>query len=148
MDFVNGEGVRCTLFVSGCAHACKGCHNQKTWRPDFGQPYTKELEDQIIADLQDTKHPRSGLSLSGGDPLYAQNLPFIQALVDRVKKECPGKNIWLWTGHLLEDLMQDDSRSPIIEKVDVLIDGKFELELRDLSLPHRGSSNQRIHRLT
>lgn len=147
VDFVNGEGVRSTLFVSGCNHKCKGCHNMKTWRPDFGMKYTKDLEDQIIADLQDEKHPRQGLSLTGGDPLFSQNLPFIHALVKRVKDECPGKDIWMWSGYTIEELAQDEKRSDILQYVDVLIDGKFEIDKRDVSLPHRGSSNQRVHRL-
>ncbi|PMH41389.1 anaerobic ribonucleotide reductase-activating protein [Vibrio sp. 10N.286.49.B3] len=144
IDVVNGEGTRCTLFVSGCIHQCKGCYNQSTWRPDAGHLFTQELEDKIIADLQDQRIKRRGLSLSGGDPLHPLNCSAILKLVQRVKTECPGKDIWLWTGYLLAELNQEQRE--IIEHVDVLIDGKFEQDLYDPELFWRGSSNQVIHR--
>ena len=145
VDVVNGEGTRCTLFVSGCEHFCKGCHNSSTWSVDSGHVYTLELEDQIIRDLGDTRIPRDGLSLSGGDPLFTENLDTILSLVQRVKQLYPEKTIWLWTGYTLETL--SEKQQAITNYVDVLIDGKFELDKRDLSLPWRGSSNQRIHKI-
>lgn len=147
-DLVNGEGVRCTLFVSGCSHACEGCYNEKTWHPKFGDLYTPELENQIIADLQNTKRPLSGLSLTGGDPMYKNNVPVVLALMKRVKQEAPGKTIWLWTGYTLDELKADELRSPMLEYIDVLVDGKFQLENRDITLQFRGSPNQCIHKLT
>ncbi len=143
LDVVNGEGTRCSLFVSGCEHQCKGCYNQSTWRLDSGYPYTNVLEDQIIADLNDTRVKRRGLSLSGGDPLHPSNVDTILALVKRVRAECPGKDIWLWTGYLLESL--SGQQKAVIEYLDVLIDGKFEQALYDPGLQWRGSSNQVIH---
>ncbi|ELA6982051.1 anaerobic ribonucleoside-triphosphate reductase-activating protein [Vibrio parahaemolyticus] len=144
IDVVNGEGTRCTLFVSGCEHQCKGCYNQSTWRLDSGHPYTKELEDQIIADLNDTRIRKRGLSLSGGDPLHPKNVDTILELVKRVKAECPGKDIWAWTGYLLDDL--SEQQMEVVKYLDVLIDGKFEQDLYDPGLLWRGSSNQIIHK--
>jgi len=143
IDVVNGPGTRCTLFVSGCVHQCKGCYNQSTWSLRSGHPYTQELEERIIADLNDQRIPRRGLSLSGGDPLHPQNVSAVLALVKRVKQECKGKDIWLWTGYLLAELTEEQQQ--VVEYIDVLVDGKFEQELADPSLDWRGSSNQIIH---
>ena len=142
VDVVNGEGTRCTLFVSGCEHFCKGCHNSTSWDAANGHPFDQAMEDQIIADLSDQRIHRDGLSLSGGDPLFPPNLPGILALVKRVKEALPEKDIWLWSGYTLETLTRDQQE--VMKYIDVLIDGKFELEKRDLSLPWRGSSNQRV----
>lgn len=103
------------------------------------------MEDQIIADLQDTEIRRQGLSLSGGDPLHPQNLPAIAQLLKRVASECPGKDVWLWTGYCLDELSVEQQQ--VITMINVLIDGKFVEALRDPSLVWRGSSNQVIHYL-
>ena len=145
VDVVNGEGTRVTLFVSGCEHFCKGCHNSTTWDPDAGFPYTDDIEQQILDDLGDERIKRDGLSLSGGDPLFPGNLDAIERLVTRVKEVYPAKDIWLWTGYTLENFCP--KQKTIIRFVDVLIDGKYEEDKRDLSLPWRGSSNQRVMRL-
>ncbi|WP_413283325.1 anaerobic ribonucleoside-triphosphate reductase-activating protein [Vibrio sp. MA40-2] len=143
IDVVNGEGTRCTLFVSGCEHNCKGCYNKATHNPNSGLLFTQAMEDQIIADLQDTRIYRRGLSLSGGDPLHPANLAAIYQLVLRVKKQCPDKDIWMWTGYTLGELSQQQRK--IVQLVDVLIDGKFEQDKYDPELLWRGSSNQVIH---
>lgn len=142
-DLLNGEGVRAVLFVSGCSHGCRGCYNQSTWSPDSGVPFTKEMEDQIIRDLQDTRIRRDGLSLSGGDPLHERNLASVLRLVERVKLECPEKTIWLWSGYKKGEL--DEVRQNIVSKVNVFIDGRFEQDKHDPTLKWRGSSNQIIH---
>ncbi|WP_394250293.1 anaerobic ribonucleoside-triphosphate reductase-activating protein [Vibrio profundi] len=146
IDVVNGPGTRCTLFVSGCVHQCRGCYNQSTQKLDSGHLFTKELQDHIIADLNDTRIKRRGLSLSGGDPLHPANVSEILKLVKRVKEECPGKDIWIWTGYTLEELTPEQSE--VIALVDTLIDGKFVQEQADPSLEWRGSSNQIIYRFT
>ncbi|WP_375749853.1 anaerobic ribonucleoside-triphosphate reductase-activating protein [Vibrio sp. HN007] len=143
IDVVNGQGTRCVLFVSGCVHQCKGCYNQKTWSLDSGLPFTQEMEDQIIADLNDTRIKRRGLSLSGGDPLHPDNLDAVSRLVKRVRNECPGKDIWAWTGYVIAEL--SDEQKSLVRQIDVLIDGKYEKDLADPSLKWRGSSNQIIH---
>ncbi|SUB23773.1 anaerobic ribonucleoside-triphosphate reductase-activating protein [Avibacterium avium] len=144
VDIVNGEGTRCTLFVSGCEHACKGCYNQKSWSFSAGVPFDKAMEDQIIRDLQDQRIKRQGLSLSGGDPLHPRNVPTLLALVKRVKTECPDKDIWLWTGYKLAEL--NDLQRQMLPYIDVLIDGKFIKEQADPALIWRGSANQVIYR--
>ena len=145
VDVLNGEGTRCTLFVSGCIHNCKGCYNQSTWSPDAGELFTEQLADQIILDLNDQRIKKQGLTLSGGDPLHPANVDQVLMLLKRVKRECEGKNIWMWTGYLLAEL--NVKQQQVIKLVDVLIDGKFEQGLADPSLAWRGSSNQVMHHL-
>lgn len=143
IDVVNGPGTRCTLFVAGCEHQCRGCYNQSTWRVDSGFPFTQELEDHIIENLNDTRIKRRGLSLSGGDPLHPQNLDAVLKLVKRVKSECEGKDIWIWTGYVLSELSA--KQQEVVSYADALVDGKYVEELRDPALTWRGSSNQIIH---
>lgn len=145
VDVVNGPGTRCVLFVAGCIHKCPGCYNTTTWRPDSGKPYTQELEDTIIADLKDTRIPRQGLSLSGGDPLYPGNVSTIFRLLKRVRAECPGKDVWAWTGYTLDEL--DAAQKEVINLLDVVIDGRYVEALKDAKLVWYGSSNQKIHYL-
>lgn len=143
VDVVNGPGTRCSLFVSGCVHQCRGCYNKSTWRLDSGHFFTQQMEDRVIADLNDTRIKRRGLSLSGGDPLHPENVSSVLKLVLRVREECPGKDIWLWSGYLLNELSAE--QQAVIDLVDVMIDGKFEQEKHDPSLVWRGSENQVIH---
>ncbi|RJL49759.1 anaerobic ribonucleoside-triphosphate reductase-activating protein [Pectobacterium carotovorum] len=145
VDVVNGPGTRCTLFVAGCVHECVGCYNKSTWRLNSGQPFTQEQEDRIIADLQDTAIPRQGISLSGGDPLHPRNVPDILRLVERIRAECPAKDIWVWTGYVLAELTLEQLR--VVDLINVLVDGKFVQDLKDPALIWRGSSNQVVHRL-
>lgn len=142
VDVVNGPGTRCTLFVAGCEHKCRGCYNKSTWPISSGLEYNNKLEDRIISDLNDELIPRQGLSLSGGDPLHPNNVENILLLVKRVRNECKGKNIWLWTGYCIEDL--NDIQKEILKYIDVIIDGKFEQDKKDVNLLWRGSSNQRV----
>ncbi|MFT2797011.1 MULTISPECIES: anaerobic ribonucleoside-triphosphate reductase-activating protein [Serratia] len=145
IDVVNGPGTRCTLFVAGCVHQCPGCYNKSTWRLNSGLPFTQQMEDQVIADLNDTRIPRQGLSLSGGDPLHPANVAAVLQLVKRVHAECPGKDIWLWTGYKLDELNSEQMQ--IVDRINVLIDGKFVQDLKDPSLIWRGSANQVLHKL-
>ncbi|MEZ8824347.1 anaerobic ribonucleoside-triphosphate reductase-activating protein [Vibrio amylolyticus] len=143
VDVVNGPGTRCTLFVSGCVHQCRGCYNQSTQKLDSGHLFTKELADKIIADLKDSRIRRRGLSLSGGDPMHPANVEEVLKLVKRVKQECPDKDIWLWTGYKIDELSSEQQE--LLPFLDTLIDGKFEQDNYDPSLKWRGSSNQIIH---
>ncbi|MDW8847628.1 anaerobic ribonucleoside-triphosphate reductase-activating protein [Erwinia sp. MMLR14_017] len=145
VDIVNGPGTRCTLFVAGCEHQCPGCYNKSTWRLNSGRPFTLQQEEQLIADLNDTRIPRQGLSLSGGDPLHPANVPEIVRLLKRVRRECAGKDIWLWTGYRLQELTAEQRQA--VDLINVLIDGRYVEELRDPALLWRGSSNQIIHYL-
>lgn len=146
IDVINGPGTRCTVFVSGCIHQCKGCYNQSTWSPNAGQRFTKQHQDAIIRDLQDKRIKRRGLSLSGGDPLHPDNLDDVLSLLVRVRQECIGKDVWMWTGYTLAQLTAKQKR--VTDLVDVLIDGKFEQALADPSLRWKGSANQVIHYFT
>lgn len=145
VDVLNGEGTRCTLFVSGCIHSCRGCYNQSTWSPNSGERFTEQLADQIIEDLNDGRIKKQGLTLSGGDPLHPENIAQVLNLIQRVKVECKDKDIWMWSGYLLKELNNEQKK--IVDLIDVLIDGKFEQDLADPSLQWRGSANQIIHYL-
>jgi anaerobic ribonucleoside-triphosphate reductase activating protein len=107
--------------------------------------FTQEMEDRIIADLNDTRIRRQGLSLSGGDPLHPQNIADVLKLVQRVRAECPGKDIWMWTGYKLDELTE--AQREVVDLINVLIDGKFVQDLKDPALVWRGSSNQVVHHL-
>ncbi|BBL19270.1 anaerobic ribonucleotide reductase-activating protein [Vibrio phage KIT04] len=145
-DVVNGEGTRCVLFVSGCSHGCDGCYNEAAWNPKSGHEFTQELEDQIIKDLQDTRIKRKGITLTGGDPMHKQNAQRLIQLCHRIRLECPGKDIWLYTGYKHSEILADRNpyRKALLGYVDVLVDGKFEKDLYDAGLKFRGSSNQNI----
>ena len=145
VDVVNGPGTRCTLFVAGCEHKCRGCYNATTWRTDSGKPFDQQMEDLIISDLNDKRIVRQGLSLTGGDPLHPHNLNTILKLVRRVRQETEHKDIWLWTGYILAEL--SPSQMQVVNEINTLIDGKFIQALKDPALVWRGSSNQQIHYL-
>ncbi|BEV71066.1 anaerobic ribonucleoside-triphosphate reductase-activating protein [Paludibacterium sp. THUN1379] len=137
-DLVNGEGIRLTLFVTGCQHACPGCYNQSTWDRKAGHPFTAEVRDRLLQLA--ARH--DGLSLSGGDPLHPANREAIQDLCQRFKQRYPDKDIWLWTGYRHEEIAE----LPLLQWVDVLIDGRY-LQAQPTTLPWRGSANQRLIRL-
>lgn len=137
-DLVNGEGIRVTLFVTGCAHACAGCYNESTWDRKAGLPFTAQTQQELL----DACENHDGLSLSGGDPLLPANRDAILTLCQAFKQRYPNKNIWLWTGYVYEEIAELD----ILHYVDVLIDGKYEQD-KPTSLPWRGSENQRLIKL-
>lgn len=141
-NFVDGEGVRCSLYVSGCLFACKGCYNKIAQSFDYGQPYTTALEDQIMVDLSQSYV--QGLTLLGGEPFL--NTGITVPLAKRVKEEFgAAKDIWAWTGYTWSELMLESSdKLELLSYLDVLIDSRFVLAKRDLTLPFRGSSNQKI----
>jgi anaerobic ribonucleoside-triphosphate reductase activating protein len=138
-DVLNGEGLRVTLFVTGCLHACPGCYNSSTWNRMHGQPFTADVRDKVL----DLCQGHDGLSLSGGDPLFPANHEAIADLCRRFKQRYPDKDIWLWTGYLYEDIQH----LPLLRDVDVLIDGPYLVDAPH-TLPWRGSDNQRLIRLT
>ena len=147
-DIANGEGVRVSLFVSGCTHHCKNCFNKDTWSFDYGEPFTGEVEDKIIAELAPSYI--NGLSLLGGEPFEPQNQQGLIPLLRRVKTELPDKNIWCYTGYLFDKDLLGESRArceytdEMLSYIDVLVDGEFVQELYSITLQFRGSSNQRI----
>lgn len=143
-DVLNGTGFRVVLFVSGCDHKCHGCHNPETWNEKFGHLYTEETKIYILDCL--SKDYIDGITITGGDPLYKHNRLEVKELIYTIKILYPNKNIWLYTGYLYEDLlnMNDVIIEDILDGIDILVDGEYKEELRDVSLPFRGSSNQRI----
>ena len=144
-DVANGPGVRVSLFVSGCTHRCPGCFNPETWDFQFGAPFG-EAQIQTILNYLRPAHIQ-GLSLLGGEPLHPDNQQTVLELVQRVRQELPEKDIWCYTGYLYEGLRDckvgNCSRS-LLEQLDILVDGPFVMEQKKLSLPFRGSENQRI----
>ena len=140
-DIANGPGVRVSLFVSGCRNHCPGCFQPETWAFDYGQPFTEKIEDEVIKALRPSWI--QGLSILGGDPMEPESQKALLPLLKRVREELPDKDVWLYTGYLLED-MKD---SPLLPYADVLVDGPFVEAEKDISLPFRGSRNQRIIRL-
>ena len=138
-DVNNGEGCRVTLWVAGCTHHCKGCHNPQTWSFKSGREFTEDIKNKLYNVL---KLPYiKGITLSGGDPL--DSFDDIFELVKDIKNSFNDKDIWLFSGYTLEDIQNSD-KNIILQYIDVLVDGEFKEELKDLSLKFRGSSNQRI----
>ena len=138
----NGVGVRTVLWVSGCDIRCRNCHNPQTWDFDSGIPFTEETMQELLYDL--SKPYIKGLTLSGGHPLDPHNAPKVLEIVKRVKMVFPNKDIWIYTGYVWEDIIKDNTLKEILKCTDVLVDGAYVDELRDISLAFRGSSNQRI----
>lgn len=138
----NGLGVRTVLWVSGCDVHCKSCHNQSTWDFNSGIPFTDDTMQEILYDL--SKPYIKGLTLSGGHPLDPHNAPKVLEIVKRVKMVFPNKDIWIYSGYVWENIIKDETLREILKYTDVLVDGAYVDELRDISLPFRGSSNQRI----
>ena len=138
----NGLGVRTVLWVSGCNIHCKNCHNQSTWDFNSGIPFTEDTMQELLYDL--SKPYIKGCTLSGGHPLDPLNAPEVLKIVKRVKMVFPNKDIWIYSGYVWEDIIKDDTLKEILKYTDVLVDGAYVDELRDISLPFKGSSNQRI----
>lgn len=141
-DISNGEGVRVSLFVSGCRRHCKGCFNQETWDFDYGSPFTYDTINEICEALD--KPYIKGLSILGGEPLDPLNIPWVETLIFCVKSKFGDtKDIWLYTGYQYDEVKDLD----LMYWIDVLVDGPFIEEQKDISLRFRGSRNQRILRL-
>ncbi len=148
-DIANGYGVRTTLFVSGCTNRCPGCFQPQTWDFEYGKPFTREVEDDIIESLR--PYYVNGLTLLGGEPFEPENQRALAPFIRRVRAEFPDKDIWCFTGFTLDgELLRDGSHprcevtDEMLSMIDVLVDGRFVLDLKDISLRFRGSSNQRL----
>lgn len=148
IDVANGEGVRVSVFVSGCNHHCKGCFNQCAWDFNYGKEFSEKEEQQII-DYMNHDYI-SGLSLLGGEPLEPRNQEGLLPLVKKVKEKFPNKNIWCYTGFDFEkDVVEkmaknNETTRELLKYIDIIVDGKFEEDKKDLKLQFRGSSNQKI----
>ncbi len=148
-DIANGEGIRVTLFVSGCTNHCENCFQPQTWAFDYGQPFTRETEDKLIEMLLPAYV--NGLTLLGGEPFEPDNQRALLPFLRRVKRELPEKTVWAFSGFTLdEELLRDGSyprcevTDDLLALVDVLVDGRYVERLHDISLRFRGSSNQRL----
>ena len=142
-DVVNGEGVCVSFFIQGCPHHCKGCFNPETWDFEGGKPYTEGVKKEIIKAIK-ANGIRRNFSILGGEPLAGKNIEMTKDIVKTVRNTYPDIKIFLWTGYDFEDSSHDMDFFEIIQYVDVVIDGKFIEELKDLNLRLRGSSNQRV----
>lgn len=137
-DMKNGDGLRVVLWVSGCSHRCQGCHNPITWDPEDGILFDEAAKAELFEEL--SKDYISGITFSGGDPLYEGNVSEITALSQEIKEQFPDKTIWLYTGYCYDEIKHLE----LIKYIDVLVDGPFELDKKDDKLPWRGSSNQQV----
>ncbi len=147
-DIANGIGVRVSLFVSGCRNHCKNCFQSETWAFDYGEEFTAETEDKILKMLAPSYV--HGLTVLGGEPMEPENQKELLPFLKRIKATYSNKNIWLFSGFTLEEILNPDCRAhteyapEILSLLDVLVDGRFVEEKKDISLRFRGSSNQRL----
>lgn len=137
-DMLNGDGLRVVLWLAGCEHHCKNCQNPVTWDPDGGLPFDDAARAEIYEELE--KEYVSGITFSGGDPLLPRNREELAAFLKEIKEKYPEKTIWLYTGYLWNEVQDLE----LIQYLDVLVDGRFVEELKDNSLPWKGSANQRV----
>lgn len=147
-DILNGEGLRTTIFFTGCECYCKGCFNKDIWDFNVGKIFTREVyENKIKPTISDYT---AGISVLGGEPLHPRNIEAVSDLIDWFNQDFQNKNIWIWTGYTWEELMKrckkgnEDDLKRLLCAIDVLVDGRFELDKKDLTLKWRGSSNQRV----
>ena len=147
-DIANGEGVRVTLFVSGCTNHCKNCFQPQTWDFDYGQPFTEETEAELFR-LLSPRYIR-GLTLLGGEPFEPENQRALLPFLRKLRRELPEKTVWAFTGFTWEELHTEGSHprcevtDELLSLIDVLVDGRYVEELKDIGLRFRGSSNQRL----
>lgn len=137
-DIANGDGVRVSLFVSGCRNRCPGCFNPETWNFKYGKLFDDDTLREIIAEMH--KPYISGISILGGDPFEPENLPVVWALISTLKIGFPDKTVWIYTGYKYETFKDH----PIMKDIDVLVDGRFIEAEKDITLKFRGSRNQRV----
>ncbi len=160
-DMNNGEGLRVVLWLSGCSHKCKGCQNPQTWNANSGIPFDEQAKEELFRELD--KDYISGLTLTGGDPLFENNLNDVLDLVNEFRLSCPQKSIWLYTGFTWEDIWEPGIHGTdlygkpwnsysifqiriqnIVKQCNILVDGQYIDSQRDITLPYRGSRNQRL----
>ena len=144
-DFINGENISVSLWTAGCPHRCKGCHNSEMWDYENGYEVPIDIKGQLIKAISANGLVRN-FSILGGEPLSEENRDFILTIVQAIRTAYPSIKIFLWTGYTIEELknMEDEKINSILENIDVLIDGKYDESLRNVTLELRGSSNQRI----
>jgi len=137
-DMLNGDGLRVVLWVAGCSHCCKECHNPITWDPDGGLLFDEDAKQEIFEQLEQSYI--SGITFSGGDPLHSANRLDVRNLMAEIREKYPDKTIWLYTGYEWKDVWH----YPMMKYVDVVVDGEFKIGLKDTNLLWKGSSNQKV----
>ncbi len=137
-DMLNGDGLRVVLWVAGCSHCCKECHNPVTWDPHGGVPFDDNARQEIFDQLD--KPYISGITFSGGDPFHSANRPEVRSFMAEIREKYPDKTIWLYTGDVWENVRNDAA----MQYIDVLVDGEFVVEEKDTTLRWKGSRNQRV----
>lgn len=137
-DMLNGDGLRVVLWVAGCSHCCKECHNPITWDPNGGLPFDEAAKNEVFEELE--KDYISGITFSGGDPLHIANAFDVTALAKEIRVRFPNKTIWLYTGYDWEEIRHLE----VVKYLDVMVDGEFEVDKKDANLHWKGSSNQRV----
>ena len=148
-DIANGAGVRTSLFVSGCTHHCKECFNQEAWDFNYGNKFDQSVQDALIEDSR-PDYIR-GITILGGEPMEVINQKTLRPFIERLRRELPDKDIWVYSGYTYEELTDPNNTKchssdtdPILSMIDVLVDGEFQIAKKDISLRFRGSSNQRV----
>ncbi|MBR1571982.1 MAG: anaerobic ribonucleoside-triphosphate reductase activating protein [Lachnospiraceae bacterium] len=148
-DVANGPGCRTSFFVSGCRHHCKGCFNPETWNFDYGHLYTDEVENELVESVKESYI--DGISILGGEPMEPENQPYIKKLVERIRQEVPDSKTWIYSGYTWEELTDENNNHvhtgdtmDILRNIDVLVDGEFHEDEKDITLLFRGSANQRL----
>lgn len=141
-DMLNGEGIRVVLWLSGCEHKCSHCQNKTTWDYDSGLEFDEEAKKELF-DILD-KDYIAGVTLSGGDPLHTNNIAGVTKLIDEIKDNFSDKTVWLYTGYTWDEINKENVLKQAIQKVDVLVDGKFDDKLKDSSYHWAGSTNQQV----
>lgn len=147
-DIANGPGCRTSLFVSGCTHHCSGCFNAVAWDFDYGKEFDQRIQEQLIEKSRPSYI--EGFTFLGGEPMEPENQKALRPFMERIKKELPDKDIWIYSGYTYEELTDPNARchsddtDVILSMADVLVDGRFEQEKKDITLRFRGSSNQRV----
>lgn len=141
-DMLNGEGLRVVLWLSGCNHYCKECQNPQTWDSNSGIPFDESAKEEIFNELKNDYI--SGITFSGGDPLYERNRAEVSELIDTIKEKFPSKTIWLYTGYTLEEIQNNKKLLDIVIKCDVIVEGMFDVCQMDINYHWAGSANQRV----
>lgn len=148
-DIANGPGCRTSLFVSGCTHHCKDCFNEVAWDFNYGREFDSQVQDELIKESRPSYI--DGFTFLGGEPMEVANQKALRPFLERIRTELPGKNIWIYSGYTYEELTDphntrchSEDTDAILAMTDVLVDGRFELDKRDITLRFRGSSNQRV----
>lgn len=141
-DMLNGDGLRVVLWTAGCSHKCENCQNPITWDPDYGIEFDDAAKEEIFSELE--KDYISGITFSGGDPMYDTSVETVIDFAKEIKSRFPDKTIWFYTGYTWEQLISDSRRKKMLEVADVVVEGPYIDRLRDTTLYWRGSSNQRV----